>query len=109
LRRLADVGGTEPGARAVADTGVEGDADDLDVDSFPGALCLDFVDARQQSEGRGTCVAGGLAVVGRAERLRRHWHAASSVVAGPSQLGRPMMLHQPRTWCRLHRYASWRN
>src|SRR5699024_10013007 len=109
LRRLADVGGAEPGARAVADAGVEGDADDLYVDSLPGALCLDFVDARQQSEGRGPCVAGGLAVVGRAERLRRHWHSPSSGVAGPSNRCRRMMCHQPRTWCRLHRYPSWRN
>ena len=66
---LADVGGTEPGAAAVADTGVKGDADDLDVDRLAGALCFDFVDARQQAEGRRACKARGQAVVGGAQGL----------------------------------------
>ena len=78
LRGLADVSRSETGAGTVADAGVEGDADDFDVDLLAGALGFDLVDARQQSERRGSCVAGCLAVVGWAERLRRHWLSPSS-------------------------------
>ena len=88
LRGLADMSGSEAGAGTVADAGVEGDADDLDVDLLAGTLGFDFVDARQQSERRGSCVAGCLAVVGWAERLRRHWLSPSSWrLTGSGQAG----------------------
>lgn len=65
LRGLTDVRGPEASAGTVADTGVEGDADDLDVDLLSRTLGLDLVEAGEEAEGRGPGEAGCLTVVGR--------------------------------------------
>ena len=64
LRRVADVPGTEPGARPVADAGVERHAQDRDVRA--GHL----VDPRQPGEGGRPGVAGDAGGVGRADDRR---------------------------------------
>ena len=72
LRGLTDVGGTETGTGTVADAGIEGDAEDLDVDLLTRPLGFDLVDAREQAEGRWPGESWCLAVIGWSQGLSRH-------------------------------------